>query len=112
MTPKGRGFVTLLLRYSWLPWVLALVLATGLVTVAYYVFLNWDPDGYWRAIGGALIEFGLIVILGAGFNQVLQASRRRSHRSRGGSRQAPRVLAQTSARARRGGAFTESDEDS
>ncbi|HEU4397884.1 MAG TPA: hypothetical protein VFU54_08640 [Actinomycetota bacterium] len=36
--------------------------------------MNWDPDGYWRAIGAALIEFGLIVILGAGFNQVLQAS--------------------------------------
>jgi len=74
MPPKGRGFVSLLLRYSWLPWVLALVLASGLVSVAYQIFLNWDPDSYWRAIGGALIEFGLIVILGAGFSQVLQAS--------------------------------------
>jgi hypothetical protein len=74
MSPKGRGFVSLLLHYSWLPWVLALVLASGLVSVAYYIFLSWDPDSYWRAIGGALIEFGLIVILGAGFSQVLQAS--------------------------------------
>jgi hypothetical protein len=112
MTPKGRGFVTLLLRYSWLPWVLALVLATGLVTVAYYVFLNWDPDGYWRAIGGALIEFGLIVILGAGFNQVLQASA--DARTAAAEDRSKRLefFAQTSARARRGGAFTETDEDS
>jgi hypothetical protein len=112
MTPKGRGFVTLLLRYSWLPWVLAFVLATGLVTVAYYIFLNWDPDSYWRAIGGALIEFGLIVILWSWLQSGSASVHRRSHRSRRGSRQAPRVPAQTSRGAHRGGAFTETDEDS
>lgn len=31
-------------------------------------------DTYGRAIGAALIEFGLIVVLGAGFSQLLQAS--------------------------------------
>jgi DNA-binding transcriptional MerR regulator len=73
MSPKGRGFISWS-RYSLLPWIAAFLVASAMVSVAYYIFLSWDADTYWRAIGGALIEFALIVVLGAGFSQLLQAS--------------------------------------
>jgi H+/gluconate symporter-like permease len=72
MSPRGRGFISW--RYSFVPWIAAILLAAAMVAVAYYIFLSWEADTYGRAIGGALIEFGLIVILGAGFSQLLQAS--------------------------------------
>jgi hypothetical protein len=73
MFPKERS-VALLMRSSWLVWVVAFLFAAALVSAAYYIFQSWNPDTYWRAIGGALLEFALIVILGAGFGQLLQAS--------------------------------------
>ena len=73
MSTKGPGFISSS-RYSLFPWIAAILLAATMVAAAYYIFLSWDADTYWRAIGGALIEFALIVVLGAGFSQLLQAS--------------------------------------
>jgi hypothetical protein len=74
MLAKAMSLVSFLLRHSWLIWVVALLLAATLVSIAYHIFLNWAPDTYWRAIAAALIEFALIVVLGAGFSQLLRAS--------------------------------------